>query len=179
MLKKEFRQSLQYKFLKDISIILFVGTCVLSAVIALHVEKTLKNALTSKGLSLASSIANRNENALIMNGSTQLNTVYSELNTDEEIIYTVIRDSKDKILTSQFESINYKWPGLELYPSESCQKTTSCRILSQSSKNKWLSEKSPFPIMMGADTLGKVSIGMSDHKIRKQIMETVLFVIAS
>jgi PAS domain S-box-containing protein len=176
MFKKDFKKSVRYKFLKDISIILFISTCVLSSVIALNVGTTLENALTSKGLSFATNIAKRNENALIMNGSTQMSTVYSELITDEEIIYTIIEDNNGKILTTQFESVNFKWPGLkEILPMLSRDSELS-DIIATIKKQVAVKEIS-VPIMIGKDTMGRVSIGMSEHNINKQILKTALFVI--
>ncbi len=177
MFKHDFKKSIRYQFLKDISIILLISTCVLSAVIAINVGTTLESALTSKGLSFASNIAKRNENALIMNGSTQLSTVYSELITDEEIIYTIIQDSNGKILTTQFESVNFKWPGLkDVLPMLSRDSELSDII--ETIKKQVAVREITVPIMIGTDSLGKVSIGMSQHNIRQQIMKTALFVIA-
>src|ERR1700690_3967877 len=113
MLKQEFRKSIRYKFLKDISVILFIGTCVTSAVIGRNVATMLTDSLTSKGVGLAANIAKRNENALIMSGDIRLTSVYTELLTDEEIIYTLIKNNEGQILTTQYDSINYMWPGLK------------------------------------------------------------------
>jgi PAS domain S-box-containing protein len=177
MLKKDFKKSVRFKFLQDISVILFISTCVLSAAIALNVKTTLDNALTNKGLSFATNIAKRNENALIMNGNTQLSTVYSELLTDEEIIYTVIKDQSGKILTTQFESINFKWPGLKNILPLLSRDSELPEIIDTIKKHVAVREIS-VPITIGTDILGTVSIGMSEHNISSQIMKTALFVIA-
>jgi PAS domain S-box-containing protein len=176
MLKSDFKKSIRYKFLKDISIILFVNTCILSTVIAINVGITLEHALTNKAHSFATNIAKRNENALIMNGSTQLNAVYSELITDEEIIYTIIKDSDGKILTTQFESINFKWPGLkDILPLLSRESELPDII---ETIKKYVDVKEiAVPIKIGSDVLGEVSIGMSRHNIHQQRVSTALFVI--
>ncbi|MCK9419028.1 MAG: ATP-binding protein [Nitrospirae bacterium] len=177
MTKKDFRKNIRFKFLKDISIILFIGTCVTSAVIGNNVAAMLKDSLTSKGMGLAANIANRNENALIISGNLRLNTVYTELNTDEEIIYTIIRNNEGKILTTQFESINYKWPGLKDVLQGLSKDCELPDILAAIKHQVGVKEVS-VPIMLGVDTLGTVTIGLSEHKIHKQIMKTVLFLVA-
>jgi PAS domain S-box-containing protein len=177
MFRTDFKNSIQYKFLKDISIILLISTCVLTAVIAFNERNMLKDSLTTKGLSYASNIAKRNENALIVGGGIKLDSVLSELITDEEIIYTIIEDNEKNILTTQFESINYKWPGLkEILPTLS-RDSELPDIIAAIKKRVNVREVS-VPIVIGTDTLGTVAIGMSESKINKQIAKTVLFVIA-
>lgn len=177
MLNQEFRKSIRYKFLKDIFIILFVGTCITSAVIGNSVAAMLRDSLRSKGLGLAENIAKRNENALIMSGGLRLTSVYSELNTDEEIIYTVIRNNEGKILTTQFESINYKWPGLKDVLQVLSKDSDLTDILAAIKQQVAVKEVS-VPIMLGVDPLGNVTIGLSEHKIRQHIMKTILFLVA-
>jgi PAS domain S-box-containing protein len=175
--KSDFKKSIRYKFLKDISIILFTSTCVLSILIAVNVGTALDNALMDKSRSYATNIAKRNENALIMSGNTQLSTVYSELITDEEIIYTIIENSEGKLLTNQFESINYKWPGLrDVLPLLSKESELS-DIISIIKKQVIVTEVS-VPIRIGRDVMGQVTIGMSKQNINLQILRTALFVIA-
>jgi methyl-accepting chemotaxis protein len=111
-----------------------------------------------------------------MNGSTQMSTVYSELITDEEIIYTIILDSNGKILTTQFESVNFKWPGLkEILPMLS--RDSELPDIIETIKKHVAVREISVPIMIGTDILGKVSIGMSEHNISKQIVKTAFFVI--
>ncbi len=168
--------SVRYKFLKDISIILSISTCVLSTVIAINVGTILEKALTNKALSFATNIAKRNENALIMSGSIKMNSVYSELITDEDIIYTLIKDDNGKILTTQFESINFKWPELKNILPLLSRDSNLSDIIETIKRHAAVKEIS-VPIMIGTDVMGSVSIGMSRQNINKQIVKTALFVI--
>jgi len=177
MFKQELRKSIRFKFLRDVSIILFIGMCITSAVIGNNLAVMLKDSLTSKGIGLATNIAKRNENALIMSGGLRLTSVYSELITDEEIIYTVISNNEDKILTTQFESINYKWPGLKDVLPELTKDSELPDILAAIKNHVAVREVSA-PIMLGVDSVGKVTIGLSEHKIRQQIIRMLLFLIA-
>jgi PAS domain S-box-containing protein len=174
---REYKTGIQYKFLKDIFIILFVGTCITSVVIGNSVSAMLKDSLMSKGTSLATNIAKRNENALIISGDIRLNAVHSELITDQEIIYTVIRNNEGRILTTQYESINYMWPGLKAVLQGLSKDGDLPEMLAAIKKKTDVREVS-VPIMLGIDKLGEVTIGMSEHNIRKQIMITVFFLIA-
>jgi methyl-accepting chemotaxis protein len=176
MFGTDLKKGIQYTFLKRISLILLASTCVLSAVIAANERNMLKNALETKGVSLASNLAKRNENALIIKGSIKLDSVLSELITDEEIIYTVIADNAGKLMTTQFESINFSWPGLKEILSQLPKDSELQDIIAAINRHIDVSEVS-VPIMVGPDTFGKVIIGMSEHKINAQIVRSVLFVI--
>jgi PAS domain S-box-containing protein len=176
MHKWVYKRGIRNKFLVDIFIILFVGTCITSAVIGNSVSTMLTDSLMSKGIGLASNLAKRNENALITSGGSRLNSVYTELFTDEEIIYTVIRNKEGKILTTQFDSINYMWPGLKEVLPELSKDSDLQDILAAIKKKVKVREVS-VPILLGIDTVGDVTIGMSERKISKQIMKTVFFLV--
>ncbi len=175
MLNKEFKRSISFRFLGLISIILFLSAVVISTIIAINERNMLMHSLTTKGQSLASNIATRNENAMIIKGSAHLDTVLSELITDEEILYTIIEDAEGKFLTTQFESINFKWPGLEKILIGISKDSELKDIISAIKKRAAVREVS-VPIKIGNDTLGKVTIGMSEQKIHEQILKSILFV---
>ena len=113
MVGQNFKQSIRYRFVRDISIILFVGTCVLSAVIAINEGMMLKRSLMTKGRSFASYIAKLSQDPLIMKDSIQLDSIVNEANKDEDILYAVIRDAHGNPVTSQYASINYQSPRLK------------------------------------------------------------------
>ena len=108
MLTDNVKKSIRYKFLKDISIILMLSTCALSAIIALNEWWTLRDALMTKGHSFASYIANLSKDPLIMKDSIQLDSLVKEINKDEDILYCLIEDAQGNLMTSQYASINYK-----------------------------------------------------------------------
>lgn len=172
-----FKKSIRYTFLKGICLLLFISTCMLSATMAYNVDRMLQESLTSKATSLAVNIATRNENALLISGGTRLENVLVELNTDEEIAYTAIADNQGKLLTSQFESINYKWPGLQEILPKLSKGIELPDILAALKKYGRLREIS-VPIMLGVDPMGTVTIGMSETRIREQISNTVIFIVA-
>lgn len=172
-----FKTSIRYRFLTRICFILFISTCLLSGTLAYNIESMLQESLTSKGRSLATNIVKRNENAMMISGSTRLENVSTELITDEEIAYTTISDNQGKLLTSQFESINYNWPELNAILPEIPKGIDLPDILVALKKGGSVREIS-LPIMLGVDLMGKVTIGLSETRIREQITKTVLFVVA-
>jgi len=177
MFRKHYRESIRYKFLKDISIILFASTCVLSTVIAINEGKMLKHSLMTKGQSILSTIAKLSEDALIMKDSIQLDAIVNGANKDEDIIYIIFQDAQGKLITSQYASINYQSPRLKVMLSGLSKESELPDIIAAIKKKEAITELS-LPILTGTDTIGTVTICMSQHNIRKQIVKTILFVIA-
>jgi hypothetical protein len=86
MFAGKIKESIRYKFSKDIMIVLFVITCVLSAVIAINEWRTLRHSLMTKGYSFASYIAKLSQDPLIMRDSIQLDYLVKEFTKDEDIL---------------------------------------------------------------------------------------------
>ncbi len=177
MFKKKFGESIQFKFLSVLSLFLFLGTVVLSAVVALNEGKTFKHSLTTKGMSFASYIAKLSQDPLIMKDGIQLDSLVSEANKDEDISYTVIRDAQGNLITSQYASINYTMPRFKEVLSGLSKDSELPDMIAAIKQKEAIIELS-VPIRTGADTIGTVTIGMSKYNIHQQIKETILFVIA-
>jgi PAS domain S-box-containing protein len=177
MIRQNFGKGIQYKFLKDISIILFISTCVLSTVIAINEGRMLKRSLMTKGLSFATYIAELSQDPLIMKDSIQLDSIVNEANKDEDIIYAIIRNAQGSIITSQYASINYRSPRLKEILSRLPKDSDFTDAISVINKKVTSAEVS-VRIFSADDHIGTVTICMSEINIRKQIVQTVLFVIA-
>ncbi len=176
MVKSDFKKSIRYKLLRDISLVLLLSTCVLSAAIAITIGTILEDALTRKASTFASDIASRNENLLVMHGKTQMDAVYTEPIPDDEIIYAVITDNGGKILTTKSESVNYKWLGMKsVLPilETSSEVSDIIEVINKEAAVKEIS----VPISLGTTILGKVTVGMSKHVINKQIAKTIFLVV--
>ena len=154
-----------------------MGTVVLSTVIALNEEKTFEHSLTTKGISFASYIAKLGQDPLITKDSIHLDSLVNEANKDEDISYTVIRDSGGNLVTSQYASVNYTMPRFKAILSGLPKDSELPDIIAAIKQKEAIIELS-VPIRTGADTIGLVTIGMSEYNIHKQIRETILFVIA-
>jgi len=176
MFRKPYKKSIRYKFLKEIFLILFVGTLVLSTVIAVNEGKMLRQSLVTKGKSFASYIAMLSQEPLIMKDSIQLDSIVSEANKDEDIMYIVIHDAQGTLVTSQYASINYQSPRLKVILA-GLSKESEVEDIIAAIRNKESNTELSIPILMGTYTIGKVTICMSQYNIQQQIVKTVLFVL--
>jgi PAS domain S-box-containing protein len=176
MLKEKFSGNIRFRFLCVISLALVVSTIVLSSVIAWNEGVALKNSQAANGQSLASFIAKLSKDALVMHDGIQLDAIVNEANKDD-IVYTLILDEQDKILTSQYASINYRSPRFTAILSGLPRDMELPEIIEAIKKRESVSEIS-IPIMYDIKPIGKIAIGVSDYRIRRQIEKTILFVVA-
>jgi len=177
MFRKELKESIRYKFLKDISVILLISTIVLTSVIALNEEKRFEYSLMTKGQSFAAYIAKLSLDPLIMRDIIQLDSLVNEANKDDEIAYTVIRDARGNLVTSQYASMNYMLPRIQTILSGLSKDSEMPDIIAAIKKKEAVIELS-VPIRTSDDTIGTVTIGLLEYKIHQQIAGTILFVIA-
>jgi PAS domain S-box-containing protein len=176
MVRRPHQRSIRYKFLKEIFLILFVSTLVLSTVIAINEGKTLRRSLVTKGQSFGSYIAMLSQEPLIMKDSIQLDSIVSEANKDEDIMYIVIHDAQGALVTSQYASINYRSSRLKVILAR-LSKTSEVEEIIAAIRDKEAITELSIPIITGAYPIGTVTICMSQYNIRQQILKTVLFVL--
>ena len=176
MFRKPYKKSIRYKFLKEIFLILFVSTIVLSTVIAINEGKMLRRSLATKGKNFASYIAMLSQEPLIMKDSIQLDSIVSQANKDEDIMYIVIHDAQGNLVTSQYASINYRSPRLKVILARLSKKSEVEDIIAAIKDKEAIAELS-IPILTGSYSIGKVTICMSQYNIQQQIVKTVLFVL--
>ncbi len=175
MFNKEFRKSIGFQFLGVMSIVLFLGTMMLSLVIAINEWSVLRKSITINGLSLASFIAKLGQEALIMKDSVQLDAIVNDANKDEDVVYTVIRDEKGDPLTSQYASINYRSPRLMAILSR-LPRDSGLREIIEGIKQEETVIELTVPIMIEPRQIGNVTIGMSGYRVRQLIAKTVLVI---
>ncbi|MGA2025465.1 MAG: response regulator [Syntrophobacteraceae bacterium] len=171
------KKSIRYEFLKRIFLALLIGTMVLSTVIALNEKKTLERSLATKGKSFASYMAMLSEDPLVMRDSIQLDSIVSEANRDEDIMYAVIRDEHLNIVTSQYASINYQSPRLKTILVGLPKERELQNIIAAIQNKEPIIELS-VPIHTGTYVIGEVTICLSRHHINEQIANTVMVVFA-
>ena len=176
MFRKPYKKSIRYKFLKEILLIFLISTIVLSAVIAINEGKMLRRSLETKGKSFASYIAMLSQEPLIMKDSIQLDSIVSQANKDEDIMYIVIHDAQGNLVTSQYASINYRSPRLKVILAGLSKKSEIGDIIAAVRSKEAITELS-VPILTGAYTIGKVTVCMSQYNIKQEIVKTVLFVL--
>jgi len=177
VLKKKLNESIQYKFLSVMFIIMIITAFAASAFIAQNERKMLKQSLLDKGQSLGSYIAKLSKDPLIMKDYIQLDAIVKEITKDPEVAYATVQDEGDKLLTSLYASINHQVPGLKAataaMPKDSELSETIAAI-----KKAGIVAEYTVPIAIEGDTLGKIAIGMSYHKINSQISKTIFYVLA-
>jgi signal transduction histidine kinase len=140
-------------------------------------REMLKRILTSKGQSLASYTAKLSQDPLITKDSVQLDAIVNEANKDEEILYAMIQDSRGKTLTSQYASINYRSPRVRNLLSGMPRNSELRDIIGAIQKNEAVCTIS-VPILAGTDVLGKISMGLSEYAINKEIAKTITSIVA-
>ena len=168
--------NIRFRMLCVISFALIISTIVLSSVIAWNEGMALKNSQAANGQSLATFIAKLSKDALVMKDDIQLDAIVNEA-TKEDIVYTLILDEQDHILTSQYASINYRSPRFTAILSGLPRDIELPDIIEAINRKESISEIS-VPVMFDVMPIGKITIGISDYRIRQQIEKSILFVIA-
>lgn len=176
MPNRDTKANIRFRMLFVISFALIISTIVLSSVIAWNEGMALKNSQAANGQSLASFIAKLSKDALVMKDGIQLDAIVNEA-TKDDIVYTLILDEQDHILTSQYASINYRSPRFTAILSGLPRDIELPEIVEAIKKKESISEIS-VPVMFDVMHIGKITIGISDYRIRQQIEKSILFVIA-
>jgi PAS domain S-box-containing protein len=158
------------------SLILLIDTIVLSSVIAVNEKRMLTNTLLNKGQSLTSFIAQISKDAVVMRDVMQLDALVNDANK-EDIVYTVISDENGKLLTSQYASINYRSPRFAAILS-GLPRDSELHDIIDSIKTQEPVVEFSVPITVYIKTIGRVTLGISEYRIRQEIMKTVIIVIA-
>ena len=177
VLKGRFSDSLAFKFLKTLSVILFFSALLLSAVVAGNQWKYHERSLMDKGYGLASYISKICQDPLIHDDRIQLDSIVNEANKDDDLLYTIIRDDKENILTSKYASINYRSPRIASALANLPGMHDVQEIITAVKKEEAVREIS-MPIFIDVKPIGNVTIGLSMYQIRHEVVRTVVFVIA-
>ena len=106
-----------------------------------------------------------------------LDSIVNDANEDDDVAYAIIRDPQSNLLTSQFSSFNYHSAevraGIAAMPKESSfedmiRTVRKCATVIEIS----------VPVMVDIETVGAVTIGMSRGAVTKELMKTVMAVVA-
>ena len=176
MFMRAFRTSIVTKFLSVTFGILLASTVVASVLIARFEGEMLRQSLLDKGSGLASYMAKLGREPLIMKEGIQLDNIVKEVNKDQEVVYAVIKDAQGTIVTSRFASMNLQVPGLKAITS-ALPKDSELPEMIAAVKRADFAREVVVPINADNEVLGTVVIGMSGHRIRGQVIKTMLFAI--
>jgi methyl-accepting chemotaxis protein len=175
--KKKLAESIQFKFLSVMFIIMVITAFAASAFIAQNERKMLKQSLFDKGQSLGSYLAKLSKDPLIMKDYIQLDAIVKDITKDPEVAYATVQDTDGKVLTSLYASVNYQVPGLKAATATVSKNGDLAEII-EAIKKAGIVVDNTVPIAIEGDVLGSIAMGMSDHKITRQIYTTVLYILA-
>jgi methyl-accepting chemotaxis protein len=137
----------------------------------------LKQSLFDKGQSLGSYLAKLSKDPLIMKDYIQLDAIVKDITKDPEVAYATVQDTDGKVLTSLYASVNYQVPGLKAATATVSKNGDLAEII-EAIKKAGIVVDNTVPIAIEGDVLGSIAMGMSDHKITRQIYTTVLYILA-
>ncbi len=177
MFKKKFTESIQFKFLSVMFVIVIITAFAASAFIAQNERKMLRQSLLDKGQSLGSYIAKLSKDPLIMKDYIQLDAIVKDITKDPEVAYATVQDAGGKMLTSLYASINYQVPGLKAAAATVSKDGELSEIIAAIKKSGIVMDYT-VPIAVEGDVLGNITMGMSDHKISRQIYMTISYILA-
>jgi two-component system cell cycle sensor histidine kinase/response regulator CckA len=175
--KGRFAESIAFKFLKTLTLILFFSALVLSAAIAGNQWKLNERSLVDKGSGLASYISKISRDPLIHGDSLQLDAIVNDANKDDDILYTIIRGAEGNLLTSKYASINYRSPRVASALANLPRTQDLQEIITAVKKEEAVREIS-MPIFIDIKTIGTITIGLSMYKIRHEAARTVALVLS-
>ncbi len=175
MFKKKFQNSISFRFLSITCLILVIGTLGLSVVVAINEQRILMGSLLAQGRSLASLVARQSGDSVVLKDYQQLDAYVNDLHR-ADIAYAVISDEQGNLLTSQFASINYRSARFNEFLSHLPKESSIQDIIGDLKKLDPITEVSA-PIEIGLERVGKITIGMSEYRVKEQITHTILFII--
>lgn len=177
MIKRETRESLWFRLLSVIIVVLLAGTAILSAALAANARAMLERSLMTKAQGLAAFIAKLSQDPLVLKDSIGLDAIVNDANRDEDVITTVIRDARGGLLTSRYASINVHSRRVKAVLAELPKDSDLPTILAAIKREEAVREVT-VPVAIDGRKLGSVTIGMSNYRIRREVIKTVLAVLA-
>jgi methyl-accepting chemotaxis protein len=173
---KKIRQSIQAKFLGIIAGILIVTAAAASVLIAWSESSLLTRALLDKGRSLGSFAAELSKDAVLMQDFIRLDSIVNEVNKDDEVVYAVILDNAGEPASSRFASLSKQSPALKGLLANLPKEAELPEIVA-AAKKTGIAMDVTIPIGQESDGLGSVAMGMSRHKVYKQVAQVVLVIV--
>ncbi|MBF0595187.1 MAG: HAMP domain-containing protein [Candidatus Omnitrophica bacterium] len=171
VLNKWFDKSLRLKFLGLGLVIVCVSTLTSAYIISRNELNQWNGFLYDKAHSLASYIADISQEAILSGDVLQLDNIVKRINNDPDIVCAVVYDSKGKLLTSLFASINFKSPEVREVISRAPAGVSLMDILG-SLHERISGYEASVPVVMGSETLGRVVITLSKDKVHQGIRRT-------
>jgi methyl-accepting chemotaxis protein len=156
--------------------LLAVSTTVSTVVIARYQASLLRGALNDQGRSLGTFVAKLSWESLLTGETANLDGfVHDLLATEENVVWAVIADSSQTILTSPSLSIRADAPGVAAVLAELGSNAPAAQIF-DALREKLAVTEVAVPIVLGERSLGEVRIAMSQAAMSAATWRTVFFV---
>ncbi len=176
MLGSRIKSSIQWKFMLIIVFIITISSIAATIVVTMKERTALREALLDKGQSLAGYMSKLSWEPLLLNETTQLDAIVSEVDKERDVVYAVIKDTNDAALTSPILSVNRSLPAVEsalkTFPKDLSLKETIAALKGQLALSEFT-----LPISMGERKIGSVTMGLSEDRIRAETAKTTVSVI--
>jgi len=176
MLGKAYRNSIGFRFFSIITLAMLIGTVLLSAVVSYYDYQSSRRRLTENGQNLALFIARLSKEPLIAQDTVTLDAIVHDAH-NKEIVYALIYDTSNKLMTSQYASLNYRLPRFNAVFATFPKDADLPEIISFLRKEGHITDVS-LPIVVETTPIGRIVLGMSDHVIRSQIKKTIISVVS-
>ena len=175
-MREKLSASLRFRFLAIMSAIIFAGALGLSIFVAMNENRINRDSLRATGNSFASYIAKLGRDPLVMKDRIQLDAIVNDANKDENIAYAIIRDGEGTPLTTPYASLNYRQPRVNAVIMGLPVESELQDIIEAIRKQEPIIEVS-IPVEMGTKKIGTVTVGMSEHRVRREIAKHIIFVV--
>lgn len=176
MLKNKFKDSIQFKFLSVMFIIMFLTAFAASTLIARNESRLLNQSLMEKGHSLGTYMAKLCKDPIIVKDFIQLDEIAKEANKDAEVAYAVVLDDAGRPITSLSASINTQIPEVKSTAASMPKDSEPLQVV-EAIRKAGFTHELIMPIGLEGIELGKIVMGMSEHKIKEATVGTILYVV--
>jgi methyl-accepting chemotaxis protein len=173
---RTYRDSIRFKFFLIIGAVLLFSTIAGTAFIVFNERRTLTTFLFDKGHSLGTYVSNISRDPLLLKDSMQLDGIVTEVNKDDDIIFALVQGNDGSLLTTTMASFNDRVPAVKGILAALPKEGDTAAALAAVRKAGIAIELSQ-PIMIDSSAQGKVLIGLSDAKIRRQLTRTIVYVL--
>lgn len=181
MFREKPHQSIRFRFMVVVGVILFAGAVLTAFVIAANESRMLVDSLRSTGWILASYMTITSADPMVRKNSLALDEIVLGAIQGGNVDYAVIYDEQGIPVTSEYASINYHLPRINFILLES-PRDASLQDLIDTIKKKESTVEISLPIVIGPRMIndriiGRIAIGMSVHDIYIQFVKSLAFTI--
>lgn len=174
---KNFRESIQFKFLGVMFGIMLLTALAASTLIARNESRLLKESLKEKGQSLGAYMAKLSKDPIIVKDFSQLDEIAKEANKDSEVAYAVVVDENGRPLTSLNASVNTTIPEIRSIVASLSRDSEPLQVV-EAIRKSGITVEFTIPVGIEGIDLGKIIMGMSKHKINRAAVGTIVYVVA-